>query len=55
MRELNKEELKTISGGAITAALLSAIVKGAETLLEAGRCLGTAIRRIFTKNVCVVS
>ena len=54
MRELNKEELKQISGGAISAAMVSAIIKGVETVLEVGRCVGTAIRRVFSKNVCVV-
>ncbi len=54
MKELNQEELKKISGGSISAAMLAAIVKGAETILDVGRSLGTAIRRIFTKNVCSI-
>ncbi len=55
MRELQTEELKSIQGGAITATLLSAVVKGLDIFLEAGRCVGTAIRRLMSKNVCVIS
>ncbi len=46
--------MKQISGGSISATMLSAIFRGVDIFLEAGRCLGTAIRRAFTKNVCVL-
>ena len=55
MKELTKEELKQISGGAISATLINAFVRGMNTFLEVGRSLGTAIRRLVTKNVCPVS
>ncbi len=52
MRELNKEELLEISGGAISGAIITALIKGINTILELGRSLGTAIRRIHTGNFC---
>ncbi len=55
MRELQKEELKQIYGGAISATLFNAFVRGVNTFLEVGRSLGSAVRRIFSKNVCPIS
>ncbi len=54
MRELNKEELKQVVGGAISASLITAIIQGVNAFLEVGRSLGTAIRRTFSKNVCPI-
>lgn len=55
MRELNKDELRQICGGAISATMINAIVRGVNYFLEVGRSLGTAIRRVISKNICVVS
>lgn len=55
MRELKKEELQNITGGAVTASLISAVITGVNSFLEVGRSLGTAIRRFFSKNVCSVN
>lgn len=52
MKELTKQELLEISGGAISASLITALVRGVNALLELGRSLGTAIRRIQTGNFC---
>lgn len=50
---LDKNELLEISGGfKITAALISSIAKGINTVLDLGRALGTSIRRIGSNNVC---
>ena len=53
MKNLNKDELVLIEGGVnISGALLSYITKGINTVLDIGRSLGTAIRRIGSNNVC---
>lgn len=51
--ELNKEQLLLINGGInITGTLLNNIVRGINTILELGRSVGTAIRRIGSNNIC---
>ena len=53
MVELKKEELLLVNGGAkFSAALLSSIVKGFGMVLELGRSVGTAIRRLTTGKLC---
>lgn len=52
MRTLNNQELLEISGGAISGTLINALVRGISTILDLGRSLGTAIRRIQTKQFC---
>lgn len=49
---LKEEEMKNIVGGAITASFISAIAKGINSILELGRSLGSAIRRIQTGKLC---
>lgn len=51
--KLKNEELICIIGGAsLTGTMIGAISKAINALLEAGRSLGTAIRRISAKNLC---
>ena len=53
MKELNKNELHEINGGFnITGAVISAISRGINTVLDFGRCLGSAIRRLGSNNLC---
>lgn len=52
MRELNKKELLNIEGGSISGTMINSITKGINTILDLGRSLGTAIRRIGSGNVC---
>lgn len=49
---LIEEEMKNIIGGAITASWISAIAKGINSILDLGRSLGSAIRRIQTGRLC---
>ena len=50
---MEKRELLNIVGGAsLTSAMLSSIVKGINAILDLGRSLGTAIRRVHTGNLC---
>jgi len=51
---LTKEELLEVSGGAVTASLINSIARGVTVLLELGRAIGSAIRRISSKTVCSI-
>lgn len=56
MKELNKEELIEAEGGSVASVLngtiLSTLVKGATLFFDVGKSFGSAIRRIFTGNIC---
>ncbi len=53
MEKLEMEEMLEIVGGvSISAALFSALSRAANTILDAGRALGSAIRRISSNNLC---
>lgn len=51
--ELGKEQLLQIEGGInLTGTLISAFTKAINSLLDVGRSLGTAIRRINSGQIC---
>ena len=50
--EIYKQQLLQIYGGGISGTLLNSIVRGINALLDLGRSLGTAIRRIGNNSVC---
>jgi len=51
--KLNNEELFQIAGGlSFNGTIVNALSRAIETVLEVGRSLGSAIRRIFNKNYC---
>jgi hypothetical protein len=53
MNYMTKEELVNVVGGAsITGSMLSAIIKGINSLLDLGRSLGSAIRRLRNNTIC---
>ncbi len=53
MKELNKEILLEIDGGLnISGSLVSSFTKAINAILDLGRSLGTAIRRISSGNLC---
>ena len=55
MNNLSREELMCVTGGiSITGTLISSISRGINTLLDFGRSLGSAIRRISSNNLCSV-
>lgn len=55
MIELRKDELFDICGGiSISGTLISSLTKGITTLLDLGRSLGSAIRRIGSNKLCPV-
>lgn len=49
---LTKTELCNIVGGAVTASFLNAIARGINVILDLGRSVGSAIRRIGNGTVC---
>lgn len=52
MKKLDEKQMKSIYAGAISAALISAIFKGVNVFMDAGRYLGSSLRRIFDHNMC---
>ena len=52
MKELRNDELLNVYGGSISGTLISAVTRGINTVLDMGRALGNAIRRIGSGNVC---
>ena len=52
MKQLKKEELKEIRGGAFTASLLNAISRAGSLILELGRSVGSSVRRFMTNSLC---
>lgn len=50
--ELNREELNDISGGGISGAIMTSIIKGASFIFELGRSIGSSIRRIISRRYC---
>jgi len=57
MQELKREELLNIEGGniGVNGTLISSLTRGINTLLELGRSLGSAIRRVQEGNMCPLS
>lgn len=52
MHVISSEELLSIRGGALSGTLINAFVRGIEALLDLGRSLGNAIRRIGSNSIC---
>ncbi len=52
---MEKEELLQIVGGGITASLINSIYRGINSILDLGRSLGSAIRRIGGGKMCPIS
>ena len=52
MKKLTEEQLKQIEGGSISGTLINALVRGINSILDLGRSLGSAIRRITGNNIC---
>lgn len=54
MMELSVNDLINIRGGSISGSLVNAFARGIEALLDLGRSLGNAIRRIRSKAICKI-
>ena len=53
--KLTKNEMMNLYGGAISGTLINAVVRGINAILELGRSIGTAIRRVSGNNICQLS
>lgn len=49
---LNKQELQLIVGGAFSATMLNAIIKGFEGIFHLGQALGSALSRVLSRTHC---
>lgn len=53
IKKIKAQELLTIKGGInLTGTLLNYLTKGFNAILEAGRALGSSIRRIGSGSIC---
>ncbi len=52
--KLGKKEMLEIYGGAISGTLFSSIVRGISAMLDLGRSLGSAIRRLTANRLCQI-
>ncbi len=50
--KLKDEQLITLNGGTLSAAFLNAAARAINTILEVGRTVGSAIRRLYSRNYC---
>lgn len=50
--KLTEKQMMNLYGGAITGTMINSLVRGINALLDLGRSLGTAIRRISGNNIC---
>ena len=54
MKKLNDKELMTINGGSISGTLINSIIRGVSLIVDIGRAIGTAFRRISSNKICSV-
>lgn len=53
MKKISNNELKSLTGGvSITASFITSIARGINSILDLGRSLGSAIRRIQFGSFC---
>lgn len=52
MKKLNEKEMKQIKAGGVSGAWLTALWKGLNIFIDAGRYVGSSIRRLTSKNLC---
>lgn len=50
--KLEKQEMLEINGGGISGTLINSFVRGINSMLDLGRSLGSAIRRLMSNNLC---
>ena len=55
MKELEKYELLNVTGGASwSGSLFNSIARAIDTVMDVGRSLGSAIRRIANGSLCSI-
>lgn len=50
--KLDNNELIKITGGAITSAMITSVVRLFATVIDFGKMVGTSIRRATSKTYC---
>lgn len=53
--ELKKEEMRNITGGSISSAMINAITKAVNTIYELGKQTGSTIRRLISGKYCPIN
>lgn len=51
---LRNEDLILVTGGGISAALINALARGFNSIIDLGRSVGSAIRRIKMGKICII-
>ena len=54
VRTLNNSELREIDGGSLTGTIINALTSAAKAVLDLGRSLGSAIRRLSEDKKCAI-
>lgn len=52
MEKLNDQQLIKVQGGAFSSTILNSISKAVSTIFSLGQAVGSALRRIKTRNYC---
>lgn len=52
MNSLNNSELVLVKGGSFNSTMLNAIARTVSTIFSIGQAVGSALRRVWTKNYC---
>ena len=52
MEKLNDQQLIKVQGGAFNSTILNSISKAVSTIFSLGQAVGSALRRIKTRNYC---
>ena len=54
VKTLNENELREIDGGSLTGTIINALTSAAKVVLDIGRSLGSALRRISEDKKCAI-
>lgn len=52
MNKIEKKQMYEVKGGAVNYALLNAIARAASAIFTVGQAIGSAVRRMTSKNYC---
>lgn len=53
MRKLERSEMLKINGGSmLSSTLISALTRAGNTIMDIGRSLGSAVRRLYEGSAC---
>lgn len=55
VKELDKQEMLSVSGGGLTSSFINAITNAINTLYELGKETGSALRRLTNNKYCPIN